>query len=122
MGNVNDAMVGTSGTPSSSNRYATDADPRFNIPPLSKTADYTVALADGVVLVDATSAPVTITLPTAASASRRTFIVKKVDATANAVTIDPNGAETIDGLATRNTIVQWYSFSVYSNGTAWYIV
>lgn len=122
MPNVNDALAGSSGTPSSSNPFATSADPRISVAPTTKTADYTITLADGAVLVDATGGAVVLTLPAAASASRRTFIAKKIDATANAMTLDGNGAETIDGAATKATTTQWVSFSVYSNGTAWFLV
>lgn len=37
----------------------------------------------------------------------RLITVKKIDATANTVTITPNGAETIDGAATYVLAAQW---------------
>lgn len=88
----------------------------------TKTTAYTILSTDGVILADATSAGFTLTLPTAASMSGRSVVVKKIDASANAVTIDGDGAETIDGAATVSTAVQWTAFRLVSNGTAWFLV
>jgi hypothetical protein len=73
------------------------------------------------VLADASLAPITISLPAAASVRNRTYTVKKVDATANTVTIDPDGAETIDGAATHVLTAQWESIRFISNGSEWLI-
>lgn len=55
------------------------------------TANYSATEFDEIIFVDATSAPVTITFPTPTSSERhRTITVKKVDVTANAVTIVPS--------------------------------
>jgi hypothetical protein len=72
--------------------------------------------------VDASLAARTITLPTAASAKNRKYIVKKIDASLNTVTIDPSGAETIDGAALFVLTVQYQSIEFQSDGTAWWIV
>lgn len=93
----------------------------------TKTANYTVTLTDRTVLVNATSGNLVITLPTAASAYSATlggytFIVKKVDSSTNTVTIQGNGAETIDGSNTQVLAAQWMSYQVQSNGTSWFIV
>lgn len=84
----------------------------------STTADATAA----VYLVDATGGAVTLTLPTAASALRRTYNVKKTDSSLNAVTIDGAGAETIDGAATQTLIAQYESIMIVSDGTSWFIL
>jgi len=86
----------------------------------STTSSITIAAETKLQLVDATSGPVTITLPTALEATNRVLTVKKVDATANAVTIDGSGTETIDGAATRSITAQWDSMTIVSNGTTWY--
>lgn len=80
------------------------------------------AIDGGTVLVDATAGNVTITLPTAASADERKYNVKKVDASVNTVTVDADGAETIDGAANYVLTVQYQSVSVQSNGTAWWVL
>lgn len=72
------------------------------------------------VTVDATAAPVVITLPTAASASKRVYIIKKIDASVNTVTIQANGAETIDGANTQVLATQFLARQVQSDGTQWW--
>lgn len=89
---------------------------------VTKTGNYTITLDDGFVAVDATAGAVTITLPTAAAAAGFEFIVKKIDASANAVTLDGDGAETIDGAATLSLPTQYASAAVLSDGTTWWVV
>jgi hypothetical protein len=72
--------------------------------------------------VDASGAARTITLPTASSAKWRKYIIKKIDASANTVTIDASGAETIDGALTITLTVQWQSIEIQSNGTSWILI
>lgn len=86
------------------------------------TASATLSANDYTVLVNATGGAVTVTLPAASTVSGQTFHVKKIDATANAVTLDGSGTETIDGAATKSTTTQWASYSVQSNGTEWFIL
>ena len=72
--------------------------------------------------VDASGAPRTITLPTALSARWRKYTIKKIDASANTVTIDAAGAETIDGALTVVLTTQYQSVTIQSNGTGWDII
>ncbi len=78
-----------------------------------------VALIDQTVLVDATGGATTINLP-ASPTSGKCFIVKKTDASANAVTVNGNG-NNIDGAATQALAAQWNSFMIQGNGTAYFI-
>lgn len=82
----------------------------------------TIPAAASLLTVDATGGPVTVALPAASSAANREITVKKIDASANAVTLDGDGAETIDGTATQPLATQWESLTVKSNGTAWLIL
>lgn len=85
--------------------------------------DTTLTMDDETILVDATAAPRTITLPLAASVPFKKYNVKKIDATANAVTIDGAGAETIDGALTQVIVTQYVTLSPQSdNVSAWWIV
>ncbi len=87
---------------------------------VSKTANYTLTESDHYVSVDATAGAVTITLP--ASASTRVgkrYTVNKIDAGGNAVTVDGNGAETIEGSANVSLATQWSKVTVVNNGTSW---
>lgn len=93
----------------------------------TQSANYTVGINDSVVLVDASAASRTITLPTAASAYNATsggyvFTVKKIDASANTVVLKGNGTELIDGSNTQTISTQWGVLRVQSNGTVWYTI
>ena len=87
----------------------------------SVTAAHTASRGEDVILVNATGGAVTVTLPAAGQYSGLQFIIKKTDASANAVTIDGSGAETIDGAATQVLTVQYQSITVVSDGTGWQI-
>lgn len=86
------------------------------------TASETLTKGDVTVLVNAASGAVTAALPPAAEVTGQTLHIKKIDASGNAVTIDPSGSETIDGAATKATATQWASYSIQSNGTGWFII
>lgn len=85
-------------------------------------ANVTLSDAASVAQVDAAGAARTITLPAAAGINGRQYTLKKIDATANTVTVDPTGAETIDGAATYVLSVQWKYVVLVSNGANWIIV
>lgn len=72
-------------------------------------------------LADATSAAFTVTLPTAASTRGRRYTIKKIDASANAVTVGTAGGN-IDGATTYALSAQWAFVEVYSDGAKWNIV
>jgi len=73
------------------------------------------------VLCDATSASITVNLPTAVS-NTATFTFKKVDSSANTVTVDGNGTETIEGSLTAVISVQYVSITIVSNNTNWSVI
>ena len=75
---------------------------------------------DSHVFVDASGGAITITLP-AASAARQVYI-KKTDSSANAVTIDGNGSETIDDSTTRVLSSQYDSVTLVSDASEWWVV
>lgn len=91
---------------------------------VSKTANYTVAETDRdkLIRVDATSGAVTISLLAAATAGDGFQVaVKKVDSSANAVTLDGNSSETIDGGATLALANQYEVAVLTSDGSNWHI-
>lgn len=91
---------------------------------VAKTANYTVVEADRdkLVLVDATSGAVTISLLAAATAGDGFQIaVKKTDSSGNAVTVDANGTETIDGSLTVALSNQNEVVFLISNGSNWFV-
>ncbi|MDP3785966.1 MAG: hypothetical protein Q8R05_00195, partial [Candidatus Omnitrophota bacterium] len=70
---------------------------------------------------DGTAAAFSITLPAASGNTGRSYTIKKIDSSVNAVTVDPNAAETIDGAATYALSAQWKYVTAVSNGTNWII-
>jgi hypothetical protein len=86
----------------------------------TKTGAYTATDRDHLLLCDATSAAFTVTLPAVASNSGLVLVVKKIDASGNAVTLDGNASETIDGATTLALTAQWNRALIQSNGTAWF--
>ena len=87
----------------------------------TKTSAYTITATDSVILANATSGAVTITLPTAASISGRQYTVKKIDAVNN-VTLATTSSQTIDGSTTQVITSQYDSITVVSDGTNWHII
>jgi len=75
-----------------------------------------------VALVDATAAARTITLPAATGISGRQYVIKKVDASANTVTVDGNASETIDGALTYVLSAQYKYVVLVSNGSNWSVI
>jgi hypothetical protein len=90
----------------------------------AKSANYTVLAADlGRNLnVSASAANRTITLPPAATAGNGFDIgVRKSDSSANTVTIDADGSETINGLTTLVLRHQREAVRLVCDGTAWFV-
>lgn len=86
------------------------------------SATLTLDASHWTVLCDCTSNAITITLPAAASHTGRIYNVKKIDSTANAVTVDGNGSETIDGATTQTISIQYNSIMIQSDGSNWHIL
>ena len=84
---------------------------------VAKTALYTATNDDRV--IDCTSGTYTVTLPTAASQTGRTFIIR--NSGTGTITIGRTGAETIAG-ATSQTLAGYGQLEVISNGTNWLVV
>jgi len=94
---------------------------QLTFPVTTKTSAYTATYFDQVILVDATSGGVTITLPTATGRTDP-ITVKKIDSSGNAVTVDGNASETIDGATTKNLAAQWDSMTLIPSGGNWFMV
>lgn len=91
----------------------------------AKSANYTVVAGDNgnVITVDASGAARTITLlPAATAGNGFKLIVKKSDSSANTVTIDGDGSETIDGETTKVLRLQHQSVALICDGTAWHVM
>lgn len=97
---------------------ATNAVPRS----VTTTDSATTADRNKILLCDATIAAFSETLPAAATAgSGFKLFIKKTDATTNAVTIDGNGSETIDGVLTYVLTTQYQVVLLICDGTGWQV-
>lgn len=88
----------------------------------AKSADYTATINDHTLLVSASAANRTITLPPASTSANLMLIIKKTDATANTVTVDGNASETIDGVTTYVLGAQYKYVTIQCDGTGWHVV
>lgn len=88
----------------------------------TKTANYAVTPADKVILANAVGSPLTMTLPTAVGITDAQFVIKKTDASANAVTIATTSSQTIDGTTTKSLTTQYAMLRVVSDGANWQVI
>lgn len=84
---------------------------------VSTSVSYALTNLDSVVLVNASTGPKTITLQNINVAPEKRIVIKKVDSSANAVTISGNA--NIDGSATYVLYTENQSIGLTSNGTIW---
>ena len=101
---------------------------------IAETTNKTITTADVLVAgrltvtMDATGGVRTVTLPAIADAYNATLlagmviVVKKIDASGNAVTVDGDGAETIDGAATQSLAAQYNYIVVQAGAIEWHII
>lgn len=103
-----------------SNADATDQYPAYweRTTVNNAASPYTMLAADIIMEVDTSGGAVEIDLLDATVNTKRYFIIKLVDAT-NALTLDPNGAQTVDGESSLllSTVDQCVMF--YSDGSNW---
>lgn len=86
--------------------------------------DYNVLTTDYYIGITDTAAPRTVNLPAAATAGEgKVYIIKDESgaASVNNITIDPDGAETIDGAATFAISTNYGSVTIICSGTQWFI-
>lgn len=84
---------------------------------------YTALLTDYIIAYTSLTATRTVSLPAAATAgANRIYVIKDESGAAASfpIVIDPSGAETIDGATTKSISVNYGSYSIYTNGTAWF--
>jgi len=101
---------------------ATVSSAPISINTTAKTDDYTATNEDGVIVCDASSRTITVTLTAAASSEGKDFFIKKIDSSENAVNIDGNGDETIDEADVIIMLTQNECIHVVCDGTTWYII
>lgn len=88
----------------------------------TKTANYTLTTLDYTVLGNASTASFSLTLPTSVGATGQVYIIKKIDSTANTVTILTTSSQTIDGSTSKVLSYQYDGFQLQSDGANWMII
>lgn len=87
------------------------------LPFTNRTSTYTIDNTDCV--INCTTGTFTVTLPTAVGIEGQYFFIK--NSGTGAVTVDADGAETIDGLPNKILAVQNEAVMVISDGANWII-
>lgn len=85
---------------------------------VAKTGTYTAGATDYV--INCTANTFTVSLPTAVGITGRVYVIK--NSGTGVITVDPNGAQTIDGLSAYTLAVQYESITVMSNGANWIVI
>lgn len=85
----------------------------------TKTSAYTINISDYTILADVSSGAFSITLPTAIGNTGRMFVIKKMDSSANALTLATTGSETIDDDLSISLKAQYSRAMVQSDGSNW---
>ena len=88
----------------------------------SVNVDTTLDDTNFTVLVDASGGNRIINLPTAIGIAGTVYNIKKTDSSINTVTIDGNGAQTIDGKITKIITTQYENVTIQSDGANWVIL
>jgi hypothetical protein len=102
------------------------AEPVINSITTKATADspYSLGATDCTILCNAAAGNMTINLSASAGAGMtgRIVRIKKIDASANTVTVDANASETIDGALTQVLSVRYAWLVLQCDGSNWHIV
>ena len=90
---------------------------------IAKTGAYTLTAIDDFVECDASGGAFIITLPAVASTTTgKVYHIKKIDSSANVVTVDGNASETIDDGTTASITTQYECITIINNGSEWWIL
>ncbi|KKK44553.1 hypothetical protein LCGC14_3166900 [marine sediment metagenome] len=92
------------------------------LPLITITSNTVLTLSNVVVLCDAAAENILVTLPTASGEVGRNYSIKKIDSTANLVTISGINSETIDDALIAVLTAQYESLPVVTDGSRWYIL
>jgi len=94
----------------------------FQIGVVTKAVNYTLTSSDFVVLANATTGNLTMTLPVISGAVGMRCVVKKIDSSANTVTVAADAGHTIDGASTKVISSQYTSYEFVNDGSTWYLI
>jgi hypothetical protein len=88
----------------------------------TKTGTYAANTSDHTILGDTTGGAFTITLPTAVGRGGKIFIIKRISATGNNLTIDTTSSQTIDGATAVTLTSQYAGRVVQSDNANWHVI
>ncbi len=91
-------------------------------PGANVTTTTTLDSTHNVIRADANGGAFSLNLPAAAGCLDRVYTAIKTDSSANAVTLDGNSAETINGAATYALSAQYARVTIQSDGTNWLVI
>lgn len=94
----------------------------FNYSFAAKTSAYTLTSTDYTVTGNASTGAFSLTLPTSVGATGKIYVIKKVDSSANAVTVATTSAQTIDGQSSYSLALQYNGITVQSDGANWVLI
>jgi len=86
------------------------------------TSNSVVSLRDSVILADAATGTFSVALPVVTLAEGRVYHIKKIDSSGNAVHIDGDGSDEVDGSSTHALTSQYDAAAVISDSTQWFII
>ena len=82
---------------------------------------YAVTNNNATILVNYPAAPFSVVLPSASTVTGQQYQIKKIDSSANAVTVSTTSSQTIDGNLTYPLATTYKSVTVQSDGSNYYI-
>lgn len=88
---------------------------------VAKTTTYTATVTDRIITCS-TASGWTLTLPAASGNSGLKYYIKKTSSDLNALTIDGNASETIDGSLTTTINTQYEAVEIVCDGSNWHIL
>ncbi len=94
---------------------------KFSLAFVTQTTTYDILLSDELVRGDVSAGAFTVTLPTIASSSGRSFFVKNISNSVNLLTVKGNGSELVDFSNTVD-LGSGESLEFLNNGTSWDIL
>ena len=112
----------TAGVPWLDTSVASSAAGAGTLPVTTITINTTLTTSEVVVLCDAVSNVITVTLPAASSNTGKRYYISKIDASAHDVIVDGNASETIDGGLTAVMTSQYESITIVCDGSNWSIL
>lgn len=93
-----------------------------SLPSTTKTANYNATIADHTIRVNASTGPITISLPAVGAAPGAVLVIKKIDALGNHVTIVASSPDLIDGSPSISLASQFATVRLQCNGTSWDVI